>query len=145
VAGDETVYQMSPMKRAFMLLAPLLILAVLLWTTADSGADLGAALERSPIGFPILILGSLLGFIGYRLAHTILLHDTDATVEFRTFLGTRVVPVRNIASISPSFFQGQLVIKHVNGSVTMPAQFAGCHDLVEWIRKRNPEVVLKGI
>ena len=82
----------------------------------------------------------------YRVAHTVVLHDTAATLEFRTFLGVRVVPARDITSITPSFFQrSQLIIRHANGSVSIPAQFAGCHDLLEWIRKRNPQVVLKGV
>jgi hypothetical protein len=144
MAGDETVYHpLTPTTRRLMVLAPLILLAMLVWSAAESGADLWAALERFG---PSLAVGSLIGVTIYRMAHTIILYDTTSTLEFRTFIGSRVVSARDITSVSPSFFQsGQLVIKHANGSVTMLAQFDGCHDLLEWIRKRNPAVILKGI
>ena len=71
--------------------------------------------------------------------------STTLDSSSRTFVGTRNVPVRDIASIARSFKAGQLVITHMNGWVNMPAQFAGCHDVIEWIRKGNPHVTLKGI
>jgi hypothetical protein len=144
VVGDERVLQtVPPMMRVLMMLGPLLVLGGMLWVVMESGADVGGALQRFG---PFLVVGGLVGYVVYRVAHTIVLHETASTLEFRTFLGTRVVAARDITPISPSFFQrGQLVVKHASGSVTIPAQFDGCHDLVEWIRKRNPDVGLKGI
>ena len=144
MTGDETILQtVPPLVKASMMVGPLVILGAMLWVSVESGAGVESALQRFG---PFLLIGSIVGFMVYRVAHTIVLHDTAGTVEFRTFLGVRVVPARDIDSITPSFLQrSQLVVRHSGGSVSIPAQFEGCHDLIEWVRKRNPHVVLKGI
>jgi hypothetical protein len=144
MSRDETVLQTMPvLVRALMIVFPVLLCGGLLWTWVEGGIGVSAALQR--LG-PFIIIALSIGFITYRVAHTVVLHETAATLEFRTFLGARVVPAREITSISSSFFQrSQLVIKHASGSVSVPAQFEGCHDLIEWIRTHNPRVVLKGI
>ena len=144
MSPDETVVPTIPaLVKAPMIIAPFLLLGGVVWASVEGGGGISGALQRFA---PFLIIGSLIGFMVYRVAHTVVLHDTAATLEFRTFLGVRVVPARDITSITPSFFQrSQLVIRHTSGSVAIPAQFEGCHELVEWIRKRNPEVVLKGL
>lgn len=142
-ADDRVLQAVPPLIKALMVLGPLVVVGTVLWAAVDSGASVGTALERFG---PFLIIGSLIAFMMYRVTHTIVLHNTAGTLEFRTFLGTRVVAAREITSISPSFFQrGQLVVKHANGSVNIPARFEGCHDMLEWVRKRSPQVVLKGI
>ena len=144
MSRDETVLQTMPvLVKAPMIVAPFLLLGVVLWVSFEGGTGVSGALQR--LG-PFLIVASLIGFTMYRVAHTVVLHETAATLEFRTFLGVRVVPVREITTVTSSFFQrSQLVIKHASGSVSIPAQFDGCHALLEWIRKRNPQVVFKGI
>jgi hypothetical protein len=134
---------MPALVKVPMIVAPFLLFGAVVWVSIEGGAGVSFALQR--LG-PFIIMALLIGFMVYRVAHTVVRHETSATLEFRTFLGVRVVPAREIASIAPSFFQrGQLVIKHAGGSVSMPAQFEGCHDLLEWIRKSNPRVVFKGI
>ena len=144
MTGDETVLRtVPPLVKASMVLGPLVVLGGVLWASVEGGAGIEGALQRFG---PFLIIGSMIGFMVYRVAHTIVLRDTAATVEFRTFLGVRVVPVREITSITRAFLQpNQLVVRHASGSVPIPAQFEGCHDMIEWVRKRNPHVVLKGI
>lgn len=144
VRSDVTVYHaFSPTTRTLMLVGPLVVVGALLWSASQEGATLSGALSRFA---PFLIMGSIIGYVMYRVAHTIVVHEAEGSLEFRTFLGTRTVRVMEIASISPSFLQhGQLVIKHAQGSVAIPGQFAGLHDLVEWIRRANPAVVFKGI
>ena len=141
---DERVLQtMPPLVKAPMIAAPFVLLSLVVWSSIEGGAGIAGAIQRFG---PFLIIGALIGFMVYRVAHTVVLHETAATLEFRTFLGVRVVPAREIESVTASFFQrSQLVIRHASGSVSIPAQFEGCHDLLEWIRKRNPRVVLKGI
>jgi hypothetical protein len=144
MSRDETVLKTMPaLVMAPMIVAPFLLLGSLVWLSVEGGAGVSVALQR--LG-PFLIIGSLMVFMVYRVAHTVVLHDTAATLEFRTFVGVRVVLARDTTSVTPSFFQrSRLVIRHASGSVNIPAQFEGCHDLLEWIRKRNPQVVFKGI
>ena len=119
MTSDDTVlHTVSPLVKAFMILLPFAVFGGLLWASLESGAGPAGALERFG---PFWIIGSLIAFMNYRVAHTIVLHGTAATVEFRTFLGTRVVPARDITSISHSFFQrGLLVVRHAGGSVAIP-------------------------
>jgi hypothetical protein len=144
MTSEETVLQtVPPLVKASMMLGPLVVLGAILWASVEGGAGVEGALQRFG---PFLLIGSMIGFMVYRVAHTIVLHDTAGTLECRTFLGARVVPARDITSITPSFLQrSQLVVRHASGSVSIPAHFAGCHDMIEWVRKRNPDVVLKGI
>ena len=144
MTGDETVLQtLPPLVKASMIIGPLVVLGGMVWVSVESGAGVEGGLQRFG---PFLIIGSIIGFTVYRVAHTIVLHDTAGTLEFRTFLGVRVVPARDITSITRAFLQrSQLVVRHAGGSVCIPAQFEGCHDMIEWIRKRSPHVVLKGI
>jgi hypothetical protein len=126
-----------------MLVAPCVLLGSVIWSELQRGATLTGAVERFA---PFLAVGGVLALGVYRIAHTIVRRETEASLEFRTFIGRRVVSVMDITSIAPGRLQsGQLVVRHSHGSVVMPAQFSGCHELLEWIRTRNPSVVLNGI
>jgi len=140
---DVTVYRALPSVMRLMLALPLALVGLLAWTAVQPGGAIQAALET--IAIPLLV-GAALSYVFLRQAHTIVVDKGTGVIEFQTAVGVRVVHVREVVSISPSFLQhGQLVIRHSNGTVAIPAQFSGLHDLVTWVRDQNAAVVVKGL
>jgi hypothetical protein len=142
---DVTVYRpISPLMRVLILLTPVVLAAVVLSDLGRGNATLPVTLKRFG---PFLLVATIVGYPLFRQAHTVLCHNTAGLLEFATFFGTRSVRAIDIRSISPTFLlqPRQLVLRHAGGSVTISAQFAGLHDLIEWIRQQNPSVALKGL
>ncbi len=126
--------------RALIFLFPLaLVAATLVWSITDTNLA-----SRPAVGGVVLGLALVLGYTLYRVAHTVVLRDGAASIEFHSFLGSRVVPVTEIRSVVPSW-RGELVVKHAHGSDRMPSVFPGVDEVLAWIRRGNPGVSFGGI
>ena len=141
-ADDATVYGALPPRRRVLILAtPLVIVAdALFFSFADVGTGWNA------LGRVTLVVGVALGYMLYRVAYTIVLRNTASSVEFRSILHRRVVPVAEIRAIAPArFLEGELVVTHAHGSERILCAFPEVQEVLAWIRRRNPDVAFGGI
>jgi hypothetical protein len=141
---DSTEYRaVSSTMRVLMVITPLVAIVAVVWMAAEQGGTLGSNL---PLLAPFLLLGVMFAYGVFRVGHTIVLREADASVEFRTFFGVRIVPVTQIVSVLPvTPGSAWLILKHAHGSVVIAGQFTGLHDVLEWIRRKNPDVRFRGI
>lgn len=143
VTGDDvTVYRTLPTRRRVLVLAaPLVIVGDALFV---SFADVGT--RWNALGGVALVMGVALGYMLYRMAYTIVLRNTASSVEFRSVLRKRVVPVSEIQAVAPArFLESELVVTHAHGSERIPAAFPEVHEILAWIRRRNPDVAFGGM
>lgn len=139
---NKTFRTITPFTRTLMRLLPAVPAGIVLSAVVE-GRSPGEIVVR--YGFPLAAFCAI-AYVHMRSCHTIELRDDQGAIEFKTFLGARMVPVREIASISPGFVQrNRLIIRYAGGSVAIPGQFAGLHDMLEWIRRQNPSARLGGI
>ena len=91
-------------------------------------------------------VGIVAAYVLYGTAHTIVLRESDASVEFRSVFRTRVVRLADIRAIEfARLLKGELVVVHAGGAERMTAGFAGVEDVVGWIRHGNPEIRIPAV
>jgi hypothetical protein len=141
-ADSVTTYRTVPVRRlVLVLLAPLLIVGDALFVSlADVGSPGWRMVARGAV-----VIGTALGYVLYRMTHTIVLRDAEASVEFRSILRRRVVLVAEIRAIVPGRFQSDLVVSHARGSERMFGPFPELDEVLAWIRLHNPQVSFGGI
>jgi hypothetical protein len=126
-------------RAVILLFPPTLIAATVGWTATDRTLASPRAIRGVVLG-----LALVLGYVLYRVAHTVVLHDDLASIEFRSFVGSRVVRVTDIRSVVPSW-RGELVVEHAHGVNRMPSEFPGVDEVLAWIRRSRPGVSFGGI
>jgi hypothetical protein len=68
----------------------------------------------------------------------------DQTLEFRGFLGTKPVPIREITSIKGMLLRpGYLKIKYTGGTIWLVCQITGLYELIYLVKSLNPAVEIK--
>ena len=73
-----------------------------------------------------------------RAVHTMTLNEDSSTVAFTSFLGTRVVDVKELQSVGRAGFpEGFITFAWKGGSATCWGKFKGATELCAWIAERN--------
>jgi hypothetical protein len=129
--------------RTMMWVIPAFILAEIVLIVLDAPGPLGSRISSVvPLA---LIVAAGIALTGMRVAHTIVLRETEAAIEFRTMFRTVIFPVAELTRVRPSFTRWtHLVVKSTRGSILVP-HFDGVLDVLKWIRRRNSTVPLTGM
>jgi hypothetical protein len=140
----RSVYRtMSLFMRTVMWVFPAIFLSAIVWILLKTPGDLTSRLSSNAFVLLIFLAATIHG--GTRVVHTIVLRDTDGTIEFHTIFRTVVFSVAEITRVRPSFIRWtHLVVKSTRGSILIP-HFDGVLDVLKWIRRRNPTVPLTGM
>jgi hypothetical protein len=121
-----------------LIVVTLIIANVLLW---DAGGT-----ARPPLWWSAFI-GAFGAFFGVRsalLAHTVIIRS-DGRVELHRILGVIVLRAEEIQAIGPSLLRPFLSAETRQGVVLLPNQWNGLHEFVEYVRRNNPGLRLKGM
>jgi hypothetical protein len=141
--GVTRYVAISPTTRVLMLITPLVAIGAVVWiaTRRDGRVD-----SDMPLLAPFLLIGVMFAYGVFRAAHTIVLREFDGSAKFHTFFGVRIISAAQIQSVLPvTAGSAWLILKHAHGSVVIAGHFSGLHEVLEWIRQRNPEVRFKGM
>ena len=140
--NDLTIYRALPTtRRVLVVVSPVMFAAVSLYWSVWGGTSRHSRL----LGWVMLGASVVLGYLVYRVAHTVVVHDEASSLEFRSFLGSRVVRITEIRSIAPGWLlEHDLVVKHTRGSERMPYGFPEIHEVLAYVRRGNPAVTFGG-
>ena len=137
----------TTMKRfplALNLLIPVLIVVTLIVANVIAW-DAGGT-RRPPLWWSAFI-GAFGLFFGVRtalLAHQITIRP-GGHIEFQRLLGSIVVPPTDIHFIGRSLLRPFLSINTEHAWILVPNEWTGLHEFIEYVRKNNPALQLKGM
>jgi hypothetical protein len=140
-------YESYKLSKAFLFFTLGALLLVSLISVYVFAGGWGRLQTRAPLPTPLLLLwcGFLVAIWFYclRFPWEIRFLDDD-TLEFRRFLRTTVIPIREITSIKTMFLRpGYLKIKYTGGTVWLVAQMTGLYELIYLVKLHNPAVEIK--
>ena len=128
------VYRALPVRASLLVLMPAAVVVGGLVTAVFVS-------DARWIAAAVACVGAVTAYVLYGVAHTIVLHESPASIEFRSVLRTRVVHREDVRSIAVArVLLGELVVRHSGGSERMLVDFAGVADVVGWIRSGNPVI-----